>query len=115
MKATIALLEKLRFSAAKDENLFRRQLALEDARRVKKLVDMAKSGMSRDQYMKNGLFIGWTQGDMTTHRIQDEIKMLMATIFNACSLQGGDDDNAEIDKAWAGFVDARLKRLIHCL
>ena len=111
----IALLETLKAHAEAQDSMFKRQLALEDAKRVEKLVEMAKSGAGREQYMKDGLFIGWTQGDMTTHRVQDEIKALMAEIYDACAEDGAGGDDARIEAAWDAFIEARLKRLIHCL
>ena len=111
----ISLIARLKESSASEESYFRRYLAEEDVKRIEQLLAMARSGIGREQFLKDGMYIGWTQGDMTTHRVKEEIAALLEAIFIACSADAGDGADAAVDAAWAAFADARLKRLIHCL
>lgn len=108
------LIETLKKVSETDESMFRRHLAREDLARLDKLVGMARAGMTREQFLKDGHYIGWTQGDMTTHRLKDELDALLEALFDY-SASGSEADERRVDDAWGAFAQARLHKLIHCL
>jgi hypothetical protein len=108
------LIEDLKKVSDSDESMFRRHLAREDIARLDKLISMARAGMTRDQFLKNGHYIGWTQNDMTTHRLKDELDALLEALLDY-SVSGSKADEEKINDAWAAFAQARLQKLIHCL
>ncbi len=91
------------------------QLAKEDLARIEKLRELAKTCNNAEQMEKDGLYIGWTQGDIRTHELADSLKPLIRAIYryeNGENTQKLDD---EILAIWANFHTHRLKTLIHCL
>ncbi|MEZ5954730.1 MAG: hypothetical protein R3C13_10555 [Hyphomonas sp.] len=109
------LLDRLDETAANDESMFRRFLAKEDAERIRKLCNLAKAAPSLEDYLKKGLYIGWTRDDMRTWELKDQLTPLMQAIYDA---QHADDAAAledEIDRAWGPFNQHRMKILVHCL
>lgn len=98
------------------ESYFRRALAKEDLERVDKLVALARTAADKGAYLKEGRFIGWTQNDMTTYRLTEEIDALLEAVY---ALQIADTPtpalNETVAQAWERFHTARLEKLIHCL
>lgn len=108
------LTEELKKTSETDESMFRRHLAREDLARLETLTGMARS-LKREAFLKEGLYIGWTQNDMTTHRLKDEITALLEALFDY-EAQGETQSGEEgLRRAFAAFARARMQKLIHCL
>lgn len=108
------LIDDLKKLSETHESMFRRFLAREDIARLEKLMAMARSGITREQFLKDGHYIGWTQGDITTHRLKDELNVLLDVLLDY-SASGSPADEEKLETAWAEFEQARLQKLIHCL
>lgn len=109
------LLDQLDETAANAESMFRRILAKEDAARLRKLCDMANEAATLEDYLKNGLYIGWTRDDMRTWELKEQLDPLMQAIYtlrHAPDTAGVED---AINAAWASFNQHRMKILVHCL
>lgn len=111
------LLDQLDDTAETSESMFRRVLAKEDARRIRALCDLAAQTPLIADYLKNGLYIGWTRDDMRTWELKDQLTSLMEAIYAFQRSEGVDKDAIEgrIDDAWAAFNQHRMKILVHCL
>ncbi len=90
-------------------------LAKEDLARVKKLCELAKTAQTPQEMEKDGLYIGWTQGDIRTHELADDLKPLIRAIYDFEKLDGPAEIDDRIMKYWANFHTNRLKTLVHCL
>jgi aromatic ring-cleaving dioxygenase len=62
--------------------------------------------------MKDGLYIGWTKGDLRTGELKEFLEPFMKAVFDL--KHGGKDDQAVIDQ-WIIFNRERMKVLVHCL
>lgn len=98
-----------------EESLFRAQLLREDVARLRKLFTLAQSQETFEAYAKEGLYIGWTQGDFHTHQLKDTIEALMAAVHAYETGGRGDEQDRAVREAWAVFHRTRLEKLVHCL
>ena len=65
------------------ESYFRRALAKEDVARIDKLTALFMASEDKAAFIKEGRFIGWTQNDITTYRLTEEIDVLLDAIYAA--------------------------------
>ena len=91
------------------------QLAKEDLARIKKLRALACKHDDYGAMEKEGLYIGWTQGDIRTHELSDELKHLMHGIYDYEKQGQSKQIDDKIMQYWADFHTNRLKVLVHCL
>ncbi|MCA8887700.1 MAG: hypothetical protein KDA46_02650 [Parvularculaceae bacterium] len=110
----MSLTQRLEEIAKNDESIFRRQLAKEDLARLLKLEALAANAADLNAFRKEGLYIGWTQGDMRTHDLRDSIEALLDA-FYAAHLNHSPEAEQALAAAWDAFHRDRLKKLIHCL
>ncbi len=109
------LLDMMRERAAKEDSYFQAALMREDVTRLEKMCAIAKACETMAQFEKDGLFVGWTQGDLRTGELKEPLAPLMAAIY---AYQHGDQSAAADDAilaAWASFNPQRMKILVHCL
>lgn len=109
------LLDYLDDIAANSDSMFRQALAREDATRLRKLQELAKEAHSEADYMKNGLYIGWTRGDMRTWELKEQLEPLMKAIFETVHAPETEGLHETIRAAWTVFHEHRMKILVHCL
>ncbi len=109
------LIEQLAAIKENDESIFRRQLAKEDLARLEKLDLLFKTAESRETFNKDGLYIGWTQGDMRTHDLKDAVLILLDAFYDAASTPGDADAERKLLEVWEKFHRDRLDKLVHCL
>ncbi|MEZ5895716.1 MAG: hypothetical protein R3C40_04475 [Parvularculaceae bacterium] len=114
MSSPIPLTQRLEEIANNDESIFRRQLAKEDLTRFSRLEALAANATDVNVFRKDGLYIGWTQGDMRTHDLRDSIETLLDA-FYAARLNHSPEAEQKLAAAWDAFHRDRLKKLIHCL
>ncbi len=98
-----------------DAGYVQTQLAKEDLARVKKLQELAKTCQNEAEMIKQGLYIGWTNGDIRTHELATPLKQLIKAIYSYENGQASESLDQKIMDIWAGFHKLRLKTLIHCL
>ena len=92
---------------AAEESLFRRQLMKEDVARLRKLLDLKAAAKSRDEFMRDGRHIGWTQGDFRTHEVESTLAPFLEAVF--------DGDETATERLWGPFEADRLEKLTGCL
>lgn len=109
------LLDQLEETAANAESFFRRVLAKEDAARIRTLCDLADEATSMEDYLKRGLYIGWTRDDMRTWELKDQLTPLMEAIFALRHSAETESLERKIDAAWVVFNEHRMRVLVHCL
>ncbi len=108
------LIENLEDIAQNHESLFRRQLAKEDLARIEKLALLVKTSDDLAAFLKEGLYIGWTQNDMRTHELADRINPLLGAFYDIWT-SGISEQETQIAPLWAAFERERLQKLVHCL
>ena len=109
------LAEELSQRLSNEESVFRAQLLREDMARFEKLRSMAQDQPSFEAFEKDGLYIGWTQGDMRTHELRDTILPLLAA-YHAYETGGRTDVlDQTLRQAWNAFDKDRMAKLLGCL
>ncbi len=109
------LIDHLESVAAGEDSLFRQQLLKEDVARLRKLRGLVEASASREDFMRDGACIGWTQSDMQTHKIRPAVDALLDAFYN---FETGDKSQPHEDTlraAWAAFEHERMEKLIRCL
>lgn len=109
------LVHELERHVAEEQSLFRKQLLREDIARLGKLRELARSARDRNAFMKAGMRIGWTQGDLRTHEIREPLEALLGFVYQYETGTGGDEQEARINSAWVAVHRARMERLVGCL
>jgi hypothetical protein len=100
---------------AGEESVFRAQLLREDIARLRRLEALARAHADLAGFAKEGLYIGWTQGDFRTHELKAPLEALLAA-FHAHETGGGGAAQAQtLRDAWAAFDRARMEKLLGCL
>ena len=109
------LIEELESRLAGEESVFRAQLLREDVARLRRLIDLADEHDDRDGFRKAGAYIGWTNGDMRTHELMEQLNPLLDAMWDW--QRGGHAPDAEpaIRTAWDRFHTERMRILLHCL
>jgi len=110
------LLESLERGVEREESVFRAQLMREDVGRLRRLEELADKVGSRDEFLKQGLYIGWTPDDLRTHEFKGELEPLLDAVYQRCRGEGDPGElDRRIDEAWRAFDAKRLERLVGCL
>ncbi len=109
------LIEELERTAAAEASPFRAQLLKEDAARLRKLLDLARSAGAIGTFMEGGRRLGWTQGDARTGELAPALAPLLEAVFDY--RPGSDDPRQEqrIRDAWLELHRVRMERLVGCL
>lgn len=108
------LIERLKARAENSESYFQQFLAKEDLARIQKLTEMVRNLPDKESFMKEGLYIGWTQNDMRTHELKDTLVPLLESLWSFYD-KAGHGEESQVMKAWSAFEENRMKNLIHCL
>lgn len=109
------LVEELAARHESEVGMFRAQLLKEDVGRLQKLIEMADGCAAYDAYLKDGLYIGWTQNDMRTHELKGHIEDVLTAVFEYRKGGSSDDLDRRVRRAWAAFDEARMEKLVGCL
>ncbi len=110
------LLEALENAVEREESIFRAQLMREDIGRLRRLQELAEKAATREEFVKAGLYIGWTLDDLRTHEFKGELEPLLDAVYLRCRGEGDAGDlDRRIDEAWRVFDAKRLERLVGCL
>lgn len=110
------LLEAMENAVDREESIFRAQLMREDIGRLRRLEELAQRAATRDEFFKEGLYVGWTPDDLRTHEFKEELEPLLDAIYLRCRGEGEAVElDRQIDDAWRVFDAKRLERLVGCL
>lgn len=109
------LIEELEALLNKEESMFRAQLLREDVDRLRKLTSLARENGDRDAFVKAGMYIGWTSGDMRTHELKEELEPLLDATLAYATGGGTDEQDQALRTAWDNFHIARMRKIVHCL
>lgn len=98
-----------------EESMFRAQLLREDVARLRFLVELADRHGDREEYRRSGAYIGWTKGDMRTHELMPQLRLLLDAVYDW--QRGGKEPASEqaVRAAWDAFHVERMRKLLHCL
>jgi hypothetical protein len=111
----LRLIDELERTAAAEASPFRAQLLKEDAARLRKLLDLARSADGPDAFMLAGRRLGWTQGDARTDELLPALVPLLEAVFDH-RLAGADErDEERLRAAWLALHRLRMERLVGCL
>ena len=109
------LLDDLKARLDGEDSMFRAQLLREDIARLERLVALAGESSDYAAFQRAGLYIGWTQNDLLTHRIQAPLERVLAALYAHLSGAGDQASEDHLCSAWQELETARLERLIKCL
>ena len=87
----------------------------EDIARIERLAGLATTAASYEDYEKAGLYLQWTQGDLRTFELTDELKPFLKAVHTAANDAAGDRTDAAVRDTWIAFNTARMNKLIGCL
>jgi len=108
------LSEELKKVMARTESVVQKQLLLEDITRIERLEELVEACPSYEEFERQGLFLGWTQGDFRTTELHGSLKPLLRTLHQAINLPS-DSAHEELRTCWIAFNQDRSKRLVGCL
>ena len=109
------LLSMMQKRASKEESYFQAALLREDAQRLEKLCTIADACETLARFHKDGLYVGWTKGDLRTGELKEALVPFMEALY---AFSHGDKSEAredEILRTWSAFNQQRMKILVHCL
>ncbi len=98
-----------------EDSMFRAQLLREDIARLQKPHGMAREQPTFEAFAKDGLYIGWTQGDFRTHELKQPIESLLAALYAYETGGRSDAQDRTVRRAWQAFDRDRLEKLVGCL
>lgn len=110
----MTLIEQLEKALQAEESIFRAQLIKEDLARLKALERLAEAAESKEAFLKQGLFIGWTSGDARTFELKPALEPLLIA-FHAAREEDDEGAHARLAAAWQAFDAFRMERLVGCL
>ena len=109
------LLSMMRERAGTEDSYFQAALLREDVQRLEKLCTIAEECETLERFHKDGLYVGWTKGDLRTGELKEALTPFMEAFY---AYAHGDKTPAreeEILGTWADFNQQRMKILVHCL
>ena len=111
----MSLVTEMEHRLESEESVFSAQLLREDIDRLRRLEALAREHASLEAFAKEGLYIGWTQGDFRTHELKEPLEALL-TAFHAYETGGrGEAQDRALRAAWAAFDRQRMEKLLGCL
>lgn len=93
------------------DSYFRATLAREDQARIVKLRHLLGHTGTVEQFIQEGLFVGWTAGDLRSKELAPAFEPFARALWVA-EREGHDDG---LMTAWNAFNAERMRVLIHCL
>ena len=109
------LVDEMKRQLEAEESMFRAQLLREDIGRLQKLGAMAQRHETSGSFAKEGLYVGWTQGDLRTHELREPIAALLAAIYAYETGGRSDQQDRSVRAAWQAFDRERMEKLLGCL
>ena len=109
------LLQDLESLAAAEESLFRAQLLREDAARLRKLQELARTAPDLETFSNNAMRVGWTQGDARTAELREPLEALLQAVYAFERGARDAEQEARIVDCWNVLHRVRMERLLGCL
>ena len=109
------LLELLKLRLAKEQSIFQKQLLNEDIARLETLQWLAEKHNTKSEFIEEGMYIGWTKGDMRTAELKEPLEILLSKLFDSRNDRKQHHTESEVIQAWINFNNARFEKLVHCL
>ena len=109
------LIHALESRAEQEISPFQKQLLFEDIERLKKIWELCDIHKDQQEFIKAGLFIGWTKGDLRTAELKEPIENLLQSIFKLRLKGANEETEGEVREAWIKFIQIRMEKLVHCL
>lgn len=110
------LVTSLKKAVEQEESPFRAQLMREDIARLQRLQNLAEQSSSRDAFVKEGFFVGWTQNDMRTHEFGDELQAFLEALYDHLhEASPSAESESRVTGTWNMLHAKRLERLVGCL
>jgi hypothetical protein len=109
------LLSMMRERAGREESYFQAALLREDVQRLEKLCTIAEECETLERFHKDGLYVGWTQGDLRTGELKEALSPFMEAFYAYAHEDKTPAREEEILRTWAAFNQQRMKILVHCL
>jgi hypothetical protein len=111
----LRLIEELERTAAAEASPFRAQLLKEDAARLRKLLDLARSAGDLNAFVLAGRRLGWTQGDARTDEILPAQAPFLEAVFEHRPGSADEREEERVRAAWLALHRLRMERLVGCL
>jgi hypothetical protein len=111
----LRLVDELERTAAAEASPFLAQLLKEDAARLRKLLDLARSAADMNAFMLAGRRLGWTQGDARTDEILPALVPFLEAVFDHRTGSADERGEERIRAAWLALHRLRMERLVGCL
>lgn len=110
------LVERMKNEVERLDSMFQAHLMGEDIARIERLADMAHTSKDRADFLKQGLFAGWTKDDMRTFELKEPINAFLDALWDYTHHSApGEDLERRLEATWIVFNKARMKVLIGCL
>lgn len=110
------LINFLQNALERENSLFRAQLLREDIERLQRLQALASKAASRETFVKEGFFVGWTQNDMRTYEFKEELEEFLCAFYDDFSAAAPSKESASrLETTWNRLHAKRLERLVGCL
>jgi len=111
----LRLLAELEGRIAGEESPFRAQLLREDAARLRKLTQIARTASDAQAFAAAGRRLGWTQGDSRTAELAPVLDPFLEAVY-ACEREAcGEEGERRVRAAWIELTRARVEKLVGCL
>lgn len=111
MAGATPLDEHLAAESGQTDSYFRAALAREDQARLAKLRQLVAQAGTVEQFVKEGLFVEWTAGDLRSKELASAFEPFARALWIA-EREGQYDG---LMAAWNAFNAERMRVLIHCL
>jgi hypothetical protein len=109
------LIEDLEARAGTEQSMFRAQLLREDLDRLRRLTALADQCADLADFLKQGLYAGWTQGDFRTHELKTPIEAVLTAFYDYRTGGRTDAQDRALRAAWNAFDRERIEKLVGCL
>jgi hypothetical protein len=98
-----------------EESPFRAQLLKEDAKRVRRLEELAREEPDFGAFLREGRRLGWTQADMRTEELASALAPFLEAVYHHGKEGAHAKDDERVREAWLALWRLRMERLIGCL
>jgi len=109
------LIEELERRLAAEPSPLRAQLLREDLGRLRKLDELARSGLETEAYRKAAYRLGWTAQDVRTGELREALDLLLDSWRAAVAADCSEALDVRMLRAWQEMTRLRLENMVGCL
>ncbi len=110
----LKLIQELRDTSATLDSIVQAQLMKEDIARLEQVRKLAQVSEGYEDFEKEALFKGWTQGDFRTPELYGTLKPFLRAAHDSLIAQGQNADD-RVRQCWIAFNQDRTRKLVGCL